>query len=97
MGHLLTLRLTARGLLRPRLGGNLSSSISSRTVSWNAFLSRGGKCDPGGHFTANDPDGVEEREPVWIFIGFEGGFMHDAAHGEMSHQKSKELLLYQIL
>ena len=36
--------------------------------------------------------GVEERKPVGIFIGLQGGFVHQAANGKMRHQQTEELL-----
>jgi len=35
---------------------------------------------------------VDERKPVGILIGLQGGFVHQAADGKMRHQQTKELL-----
>jgi hypothetical protein len=39
---------------------------------------------------------MQEREPVGIFVGFESGFMHQAADGVVGHEQSPELLLHQL-
>jgi hypothetical protein len=39
---------------------------------------------------------VQEREAVGILVGFECGFVHEAANGEMSHHEPIELLAHQI-
>ena len=36
--------------------------------------------------------GVEERKPVWVFIGLQVGFVHQAANGKMRHQQTEKLL-----
>jgi len=63
-GKLLILRFTARGLRRPRLDTTRSCKISASTVSWNAFLARGGKSAVGGQLATNHPHGKEEREAL---------------------------------
>ena len=35
---------------------------------------------------------MREGEPVGIFIGLQGGFVHQPAHGEMCQQQTPELL-----
>ena len=40
--------------------------------------------------------GVDEGKPVGVFIGLQGGFVHQAADGKMRHQQTEELLLDQF-
>ena len=47
----------------------------------------------GRHAPLHNPYGVDEGEPVGIFIGFQGGFMHQAADGVVRHQQTVEFLL----
>ena len=39
---------------------------------------------------------MQEREPVGIFAGFEGGFMHQTADGVVGHKQTPELLFHQL-
>jgi len=39
---------------------------------------------------------MQEREPVGIFVGFESGFMHQAADGVVGHEQAPEFLLHQL-
>jgi hypothetical protein len=39
---------------------------------------------------------MEEGQPVWVLIATQRRFVHEAAHGEMRHQQTVELLPYQI-
>src|SRR5450759_1452822 len=95
-GKMLILRLTPRGLRRLRLDTARSSRISSNTPSWNAALSPGGNSGKAGKFAANNTHGVNEREPIRVFIRLEGRFMHQAPDGEVGHQEAVELLAHQV-
>ena len=33
-------------------------------------------------------DRMHEREPIGIFVGLQGGFMHQAANGKVRHQQT---------
>jgi hypothetical protein len=44
----------------------------------------------------DDANRMEEGQSVGILIGFEGGFMDQAADREMRHQETIELLAHQI-
>ena len=35
---------------------------------------------------------MHERQSVWIFVGLQGGFVHQTTDGEMCHQQAEELL-----
>ena len=74
-GKPLIFRLTARGLRRPRLETTRSSRISSSTASWNAFLCRGGDSDKARELAADNPDGMQKRKPVGIFVGLQRRFV----------------------
>src|ERR1700751_3322261 len=86
------LRLTPRGLIRLRLDTTRSSRISSRIAWWNAFLCRGGNSAVTGHPPLDHVHGEDERKPVRIFIGLQGGFMHQTADGKVCHQQTEKLL-----
>ena len=47
-------------------------------------------------FAANNSHGVNEREPIRVFIRLEGRFMHQAPDGEVGHQEAVELLAHQV-
>jgi hypothetical protein len=47
---------------------------------------RGGKREEDGEFAGHDANGVQEGEAIRTFVGFERGFMHDAADGEVRYQ-----------
>ena len=50
-----------------------------------------------GRYTSLDnPYGMEEREPVGIFIGLQCGFVHQAADGIVRQQQTIEFLLDQF-
>jgi len=66
-GRLLILRFAPRGLRRHRLETTRSCKISLSTASWNAVFPPGGNSAVEGQLAANDPDGVDEREPVGVF------------------------------
>src|ERR1039458_6105109 len=95
-GKLLILRLTPRKLRWLRLETTRFWSISSRTALWKALFCRGGNSAIDTHFAADHAHGVEKREPVGVFAGFESGFVHQAADGEVSHHQAVELLTHQI-
>jgi len=40
--------------------------------------------------------GMDEGQPIRIFISLQGGFVHQAADGKMRHQQTEELLLDQF-
>ncbi len=79
-----------------RLEAADSSRISSSTALWNSFRPRGGNGAEGGHLAADNAHGVEEGQSVGILIDTQRRFVHEAAHGEMCHQQTIELLPYQI-
>ena len=60
-GQLLIFRLIALGLRRDLLETASSSRSSSRTLSWNADLARGGERRETRHFAADDSHGMHER------------------------------------
>ena len=39
---------------------------------------------------------MQEREPVGVLAGFERGFVHQAANGEVSHHEAVEFLANQV-
>ena len=45
-----------------------------------------------GQLATNHPDGVEDREPVGIFVGLQRRFVHQAASGKMRRQQAIEFL-----
>ncbi len=47
-------------------------------------------------FAADDPHGVEKREPVGIFPGLESRFVHEAPDREVRHHQSIEFLAHQV-
>src|ERR1700757_4742519 len=73
IGKLLILRLTPRGLRWFRLETTRSCRISASTARWNAARCFGGEGAEGGQFAAHDAHGVQEREPVGILVGLQGG------------------------
>ncbi len=85
-GKLLILRLTPRGVWRPRLETTRSSRISSRTASWNASLRLGGNSNKLGQFAADDSHRVDERQPVWVLASLQRCFMHQSSYREVRHQ-----------
>src|ERR1039458_796065 len=95
-GKLLILRFTPRGLRRPRLDTTRSCKISAKTLSWSAFLSRGGKSDVGGKLATNHPNGMEEREPVGIFARLQRRFMHQSPHRKVRQQEPVKFLSDQV-
>jgi hypothetical protein len=42
-------------------------------------------------------DGVEEGQPVGVFLGLKRGFVHQAADGKMRHQQTEKLLADQLI
>src|ERR1035437_4602266 len=91
-GKLLILRFTPRGLRRPRLDTTRSCKISASTVSWNAFLARGGDSTIGGQLATNSPNGMEEREPVGIFAHLQRRLVHQSAHRKVRQQEPVKFL-----
>src|ERR1700757_4693349 len=96
IGKLLILRLTPRGLRRFRLETTRSCRISASTARWNAARCSGGKGAEGGQFAAHDAHGVQEREPVGILVGLQGGLVHQAANGKMRQKQPVELLTDEV-
>ncbi len=39
---------------------------------------------------------MKEREPIWIFVGFQGRFVHQTANGKVGHHESIELLFDEV-
>ena len=39
---------------------------------------------------------MNEGEAIWVFIGPQGGFMHEAADGEMGHEHPEEILSNEV-
>ena len=39
---------------------------------------------------------MQEREPVGVLVGFECGFVHQTANGEVSHHEAIEFLANQV-
>src|ERR1700679_227559 len=96
MGKLLILRLTPRLFRRCARGGRRSWRISSRMALCSAALFRGGKAAESGELPAHDPNGVDERESVWILVGSQRSLMHEAADGEVRHQQAVDFLSHQV-
>lgn len=79
IGNRLIFRLTPRLLRRQRRTGRRSSRISSRTASCSAALRRGGNGEKAWKLSLDDANRMNERKSVWIDVGFERRFMHQAA------------------
>ncbi len=90
------LTLDAAWVRRLWLDTARSSKISSKTLSWNAARSPGGKSGEALKFAANNSDCVNEREPVRVFIRPESRCMHQATDGEVGHQQTVEFLTHQV-
>ena len=39
---------------------------------------------------------MDERKPVWVFVGLQGGFVHQTANGKVRHQQAEELLPHEF-
>ena len=39
---------------------------------------------------------MNKGKPVWVFVCLQGSFVHEAADGEVRHEQTKKLLLYQF-
>ena len=44
----------------------------------------------------NDSDRVQERQPVWVLVGLQRRFMHEAANGEVQHHQAEQFLANQL-
>src|SRR5688500_20134280 len=66
VGKLLILRLTTRGLYRPRLRSAGTARISIRMISVMRARWRGGKRGVEGQMAPDDPHGVDEGQRVQI-------------------------------
>jgi hypothetical protein len=44
----------------------------------------------------DDTDSVQKRQPIRILIGPQSGFVHQGANRKVRHQKTVELLPYQV-
>ena len=55
-----------------------------------------GNSNVAGHAPLDMVDRMYEREPIGIFVGLQGRFMHQAANGEVRHQQTIELLFHQF-
>ena len=66
------------------------------TPSCQAGLRRGGNSEEGRQLAADDANRMEEGQPIRVLIGFERGFMHETANGEVGHQYPEELLPDQV-
>jgi hypothetical protein len=44
----------------------------------------------------DDADGMNEGEPVWIFVCLQRRFVQQATNGEVRHQQAVELLFHEF-
>src|SRR3954451_10075712 len=79
VGKLLILRLTARGLWRPRLRSAGTARISLRTTSTIRRRWRGGKRGVEGQMAPDHSNRMNERQVIWIAPGFATGLVHETA------------------
>ena len=49
-----------------------------------------------GQIAADQPQGMQEREAVWILVRLQGRLVHQAAPREVRQQQAVELLLDQV-
>src|SRR3712207_3779235 len=96
VGKPLTLRLTTRGLCRPRLRSAGRAMISTRTSSCMRRRWRGGKRRVEGQVPADDAHGMQEGQPVRVAAGPATGLVHQLPQGEMDQQQAIEFLLDQV-
>ena len=47
-------------------------------------------------FSSDDAYGMQEREPIWVDIGLERGFVHEASDGKMGQQEAVEFLAHEF-
>ena len=73
-GKPLIFRLTARGLRRPRLETTRSSRIPPARLM-ERFSVPGGDSDKARELAADNPDGMQKRKPVGIFVGLQRRFV----------------------
>src|SRR4029453_10863769 len=95
VGKPLILRLTTRGLCRPRLcsAGSAISSISTHSVM--CWRRRGGKRGVERQVAPHDPHRMHEGELIRIAAGPLTGLVHQPPQREMHEQQAIELLLHE--
>src|ERR1700712_1174843 len=96
VGKLLILRLTARGLCRPRLRSAGREMISRSTRSTIRRRCRGGKSGMEGEMPADHANSMDERELVGIAARLVARLVHQLAQREMHQQQAIEFLFDQI-
>src|SRR3954462_10716100 len=87
VGKWLILRLTARGLCRPRLWSAGWSVISIRMVCSIRARSSGGKSGIKGKVSPDDLDRVLEGEHARIRRGLPAGLIHQLPNGKVGQEK----------
>src|SRR3954463_13825913 len=75
VGKLLILRLTTRGLCRPRLCSAGTARISISTSCCMRWRCRGGKGGVEGQMPPDHPHGVQEGQTVWVTAGLAAGLI----------------------
>ncbi len=96
IGSLLAARLTALGLLLPRLFATGSSTSSRNSVRCSSFLSSGGEGAERRQRSSHDPHRMGEGEFIGIALMFQRRLVHQPPDGKVSQQQSVDLLYYQI-
>ena len=71
-----------------------TDALLLQTISWKAFLAERDS-NVAGHVPLDNVDRMHEREPIGIFVGLQGGFMHQAANGKVRHQQDIDLQFHQ--
>ena len=69
----------------------LKNFVEDRCVE--CFSRRGGNSAVTRHPPLDNVHGVDEGQPIGVFIGLQGGFVHQAADGEMRHPQTEEFRL----
>ena len=87
VGKLLILRLTTRGLCRPRLRSAGIARISIRRSAIIRRRRRGGKRGVERHMAADDPHRVQEGQGVGVDAGVAAGIGHQPAQGQVHEHK----------
>src|SRR4051794_14942260 len=91
VGKLLILRLTTRGLCRPRLCSAGTATISSRISSTMRRRRRGGKRGMERQMPPDNPHRVEKGQHVGIAAGVLASLMDQLPQGEVGEQQAMEL------
>ncbi len=65
-------------------------------ASYRFFFCCGGNSGRAGQASLDHADRMQEREPVGVFIGSQGGFVHQATDSKVGQEQAPELLLHQL-